>query len=654
MAAHTKMPGTLIEYLDDGKLRPGLVVREQDNHLFILEPGGREHPVARELVLVSHPELKTAREDLPGTIASLKAERERLAAELDLNLLWEVVHEQARGFGAEELAELFFGSRNPTAVSVMFEALLNDRLYFIRRHMEFVARGAEQVERLRVQYERIRLRSEGGRKMRETIRAILERGALPPSDQCESLIAELTRYLENPFTRNSELTAMLQAAAGDITAAEAAYEILERLGHTPPGPRFALIGGVKARFSSDALAEAENAAPPPRAELDDQCAVTIDDDDTLEIDDALSCEPLSDGGIRARIHIALVSDLVARGGPMDKEAARRAATIYLPETTVRMLPDRISCERASLIAGDARHVLTTDVRLSAHGDLVEYSIYPGILRVAKRLSYEEADDYLAGNDGRSPAEACMLRWLHQAALHLRERRRSAGAALMQRRETKIKVSSDEIELKVIDNASASRQLVAEFMVLSNYAAARFAADNRIPIIYRVQPGGAGELINQKPRLSLYPEFHSGVGLGHYAQFSSPIRRYMDLVLQRQLMAALTRDGQPLYNPEELLGVLANSENAEAEGRELERRAKRYWTLRYLQRHALKRPLEALVLRDGASAELDAYAVRGTLHGAPNVTNNARVMVRIARIEPARGLLTFDYLGSAPAIAEEFR
>ena len=97
----------------------------------------------------------------------------------------------------------------------------------------------------------------------------------------------------------------------------------------------------------------------------------------------------------------------------------------------------------------------------------------------------------------------------------------------------------------------------------------------------------------------------------------------------------------------LLTVLANAESADSEAKELERRAKRYWTLRYLQRSQLDRPLEALAFREGSSAELLAYAVRGTLRGAPNGINESPILVRIARVDPLRGLLAFDYLGPMP-------
>ena len=146
----------------------------------------------------------------------------------------------------------------------------------------------------------------------------------------------------------------------------------------------------------------------------------------------------------------------------------------------------------------------------------------------------------------------------------------------------------------------------------------------------------------RPRLSLHPEYHAGIGLDFYAQLSSPIRRYADLVLQRQLLGALAnRDHDTaIYTVDELLTVLAGAENAEASGRELERRAKRYWILRYLERHARDGPILAYVAREGQSAELADFAVRGTLHGAPtsaesNADNGAseprRSAARMARI-----------------------
>ena len=617
-----KYTGTIVEYLDQGRLKAGLVTREQERHLGVVDSSGHERMVPRDLVLMRHPDRHADRETLAATLAELEQERATLAAELDLELLWEVAEEQARSFSAAELSELFFGRRSNVAASVMLEALLGDRIYFVRRHMDFVARTPDQVERLRVQNDRIRARSDDYRKIQQQMRDVVNGGETPPAEDAAALIDQLSRYLKNPFTRGREMTQMLAQAAPEVDPAEAAFEILERLGAHPRVPRFAFIAGLKDEFSDAVMREATindaaEAVPGPRALTDGGYAITIDDEDTVEVDDALSAEALADGGTRVRVHIALVADFVKKGGAMDAEAAARATTVYLPETTIRMLPDPISTSAASLLAGEERPVLTTDVRLSPDGELLEASIYPARIPIMRRLDYDQVDRMLESGAPADEAAATVAR-LDVAARLLRERRRTAGAILIQRREAKVRVHGDDIEVKVLDNSSPGRTLVAEFMVLANFVAARYAAVNRIPMIYRVQPQTAGDFASQRPHLSLYPEYHAGIGLDFYAQLSSPIRRYADLVLQRQMLGALSGQTPSIYTVDELLTVLAGAENAEASGRELERRAKRYWILRYVERHARDTPLLAYVMREGQSAELADFAVRGTLHGAPTL------------------------------------
>jgi exoribonuclease-2 len=450
--------------------------------------------------------------------------------------------------------------------------------------------------------------------------------------------------MKNPFARSRETTAMLEQAVSDIDPAEAAYEVLERLGARPSIPRFAIVGGLRRSFSADAENEAASISPRARERADVGYSITIDDAETVEVDDALSCEALDDGRVRARIHIALVADFVPFGGAIDREAAARATTVYLPETTVRMLPDAISCERASLLAGVERPVLTTEVVIGPDGNLLESRIYPALIPISARLDYDRADAILADSQATG-IEADTVRTLNRAASALRERRRNSGASLTTRREAKVRVVDDEISIEIIDTSSPARVLVAEFMVLSNSVAARYAAENRIPMIYRVQPEGRFDAAPQRPRLSLFPEHHAGVGMDYYSQLSSPIRRYADLALQRQILTSVSGEALP-YNDESLMTVLAGAENAEETGRDLERRAKRYWILRYLERQVGQNPLRASILREGSTAELIDFTVRGTLHNAPMLPNQSDVIVRIARVDPLRGWLSFDFVSEA--------
>lgn len=643
---NSKVSGRLVEFLDQGRLKPGLIIRDQADRVALLGADGREKLVSRDLILVRHSDRNIDPSNLSAALAEMEGERSRQAGELDLKLLWEVVRDQGGSFTAEELAELFFGQRSAIGTTVVLDALLNDRLYFIRRHLEFIPNPPDRVDRIRVQQERTRLRSDENRRTQTLMRDVLNNVPLNPG-QVEPLAEQLRKYLDNPSTRGNELTALLTAVAPDLAPAETAYEILERTGVPLRAPRYVLIGGIRTQFSAEALAEAAGVNPPVHPCADSLFSFSVDDEETVEIDDALSCEPLPDGGLRVLIHIALVADWVPKDGAMDREAAARAATVYLPEATVRMLPDEISCQRASLIAGQDRSVLTTDVRLAADGSVVDFRIYPSTITVNSRLTYTEADALIAGTESTAAQAAPSLKLLHAMALKLRAWRRRQGAMLIRRRESKIRVRGDSIEITVIDSDSASRLTVAEYMVLSNHLAAQFCNAHSIPIIYRVQPSTSGDLAAQHPRLSLFPGLHAGIGLEFYAQLSSPIRRYADLVLQRQILASLINSSALQYQTDELLTVLANAESADTEGKDLERRSKRYWALRYLERFGFDHLLPAIVLREGNTAELADLAIRGTLRGAPNLANDSRIMVRVASIDPLRGWLAMEYAGTAP-------
>ncbi|HZY58508.1 MAG TPA: RNB domain-containing ribonuclease, partial [Candidatus Binataceae bacterium] len=405
------MSGRLVEVLDQGRLRPGLIVREQGDRVALLGADGREKLVSRDLILVRHSERNIDAANLSAALSELEGERARLSGDLDLKLLWEVVKDQGGSFSAEELAELFFGHRSPTGTTVVLDALLNDRLYFIRRHLEFLPNPPDRVERIRLQQDRTRLKSDENRRTQAIIRDVLNNSPVS-AEQTGQLVEQLRKYLENASTRSNDLTALLSAVTPDLLPAETACEVLERLDVPLRAPRYVLIGGLRTQFSPAVLEEAASVNPPVHPRVDALFSLSVDDEETVEIDDALSCEALPDGGLRVLIHIALVADWVPKGGAMDREAALRGATVYLPEATLRMLPEQISCQRASLIAGQERSVLTTEVRLAADGSVLDYQLYPATVTVNSRLTYTEADELIASPDSDGPAAARSLKLLH--------------------------------------------------------------------------------------------------------------------------------------------------------------------------------------------------------------------------------------------------
>jgi exoribonuclease-2 len=389
-----------------------------------------------------------------------------------------------------------------------------------------------------------------------------------------------------------------------------------------------------------------------RADFRHLTAISIDDEDTIEVDDALTI--YRDGNdYVVGIHIADVSGFVSKGDAFDVEALKRASTIYLPNKAVRMLPERVSTDLASLKKGADRAVFSLEVRFDENFNRSSHRLLLATIEVQERLTYEEADERIRSGDPNLTA-------LHQIAMSLRTERETLGAVNFRRAELKIRVSrengTDEIRVSSSDPNSASRILVSEMMVLLNRLAADFAATENFPVIFRTQeprdplPPEALSLPEalafdklrrtfKRSRLSLTPGLHSGLGLTAYTQVSSPIRRYSDLVTQRQFTALM--EGKPIpHAREELLHVLAAAEGAELEIRAIEERSTSYWLLQYLAREKMGAVLNAIVLDRKGTVELDEFYLRGRLPD-PGVTEpGTMVHVMIDGIDPLRGEIRF--------------
>ncbi|HEX4998831.1 MAG TPA: RNB domain-containing ribonuclease, partial [Terriglobia bacterium] len=452
-----------------------------------------------------------------------------------------------------------------------------------------------------------------------------------------------------------EAGAVLERAAGPMKARDTAYEILVRTGRiASEADRFLVTAGIEARFPPTVAEAAERVAPfagsARRMDYRGERAITIDDDDTTEVDDALTVRE-SGGELIVGVHIANVAAYVEKNDLLDVEAARRLSTIYLPASTVRMFPDRVSTDLASLMAGAARPAFTIEARFDSALNRIGFRAALSEIQVHERLSYDEADRRLAEGE---PALSALAR----LAARLRADRAAVGAVVLRRPELKITVSNDAIHVKRIDPNSASRLLVTEMMIMANALAADLAVASAAPIIFRTQerrelpPGDAPEnevlaferlrKTFKRSRLSLSPGPHSGLGLTAYTQMSSPIRRFTDLVTQRQISALI--EGQPFpYDRDDLVRFLGAAETAEQEIRALEERASHYWLLEYLRRESMNQALSATVLDSGGAIELNDYYLRAKVSGGPFRAGET-LQVAIESIDPGAQEVRFKRIG----------
>ena len=246
--------------------------------------------------------------------------------------------------------------------------------------------------------------------------------------------------------------------------------------------------------------------------------------------------------------------------------------------------------------------------------------------------------------------------LHHAAKRLHDLRAERGAITFRRPELKVRVHEGNIDIQKINPNSPSRFLVSEMMILANGLAADFASINSLPVIYRTQEPREALSVEDAPtiealaferlrktfkrsRLSLTPGLHSGLGLSAYTQASSPIRRYADLVTQRQFTAMLKGAELP-HAREELLRILTTAEAVEQEIRVIEDRSTNYWLLEYLSRHKKDQPLSAVALDAKGNIELADYYLRSKLVVPGKVQAGDTVSVRIESIDPAKGEVRF--------------
>ncbi len=572
---------------------------------------------------------------------------DKALADIDLAEVWDVVEADGGTISLDDIAELHWEDLPDTAHRVaMLLYLEREGLYFVRDDDAYAPRPRKSVEET---LERRRREAENDQAAQE-LADCLRDGGLPsdPSGHQKALLAHLRGFAVHgdSYTRSAPARSLLDMVGGPSKDYQRlAFETLVDVGVlTADQPLELERAGIDIEFSADALREARSIDPSTalgqsgRTDLTDVAAITIDDEGTMDRDDALSVEVVSGGGgapetYRVGVHITDGGSLIPRDSALDRDADRRMSTLYMPDGKVPMLPAEVSEAAGSLLPGEHRAALSLMVSIDPEGRVLDWEVSPSVIVSQAALSYEEADGAVA--DAGHPWHR-ILAPLDGVAQALRRRREAAGAVLIERPEMSIKVTpSGEVSVDVVPRSTPARQLVTEFMVLCNSLLAEFCNQQGIPAAYRSQStpdlsdiGGESEgplhwytVIRRMPpaELATVPGSHGGLGVDAYIQATSPLRRYPDLVMQRQISRYL-ESGTPLYTTEEIASV---AQRADAQLRELgrlEEDRKRYWFLKYL-RQRVQEPFDAVVLENPTNRpgllELADYPfrVRARLPGA---------------------------------------
>jgi ribonuclease R len=370
---------------------------------------------------------------------------------------------------------------------------------------------------------------------------------------------------------------------------------------------------------------------PGRDDMTAEVVITIDPVDARDFDDAISLERMKNGHWRLGVHIADVSHFVRPGSPLDREALKRATSVYLPDRVIPMLPEVISNGLASLQPDRVRYTKTAMIEFTADGARVAVDLHSAAIKSKRRFTYEEVDEYLADPEEwrkkLTPEVFDLVARMHELAMMLRKRRFKRGSLELSLSEVKVDLDDDGRVCgahRVIN--TVSHQIIEEFMLAANEAVADTLAEEELLFLRRVHPAPDPRrlqaltdfvaelgfktdslenrfeiqkllaLVHDRPERqavnyailrSLAQAVYGPQVDGHYAlasdcycHFTSPIRRYPDLTIHR-LIESILRKKKPRNDQAELVSLGEHCSTRERRAEAAERELKKIKLLDYL-------------------------------------------------------------------------
>lgn len=433
--------------------------------------------------------------------------------------------------------------------------------------------------------------------------------------------------------------------------------------------------GFRTKFPAAAMQEAESAAclvdqPGERKDIREAVVITIDPEKARDFDDALSLEKDPAGNRVLGVHIADVSHFVRKGGALDKEACTRCTSVYLPDMVIPMLPEQLSNGICSLKPGEDRLTLSVFITFDKSGSVLKHEFTKTLIHSNARFNYRQALAILQGKKAKGikagDDAVRLLKDLHKLAQQMRQMRFANHALDLDIPECEIVMdrNSRMTGIRLVEN-DISHQLIEECMIAANEAVGRRMSDSGVSIISRhhdqPQPEKVEDLqaqlktmgyrpgdLSKPANLSAFLESirddplahsvrilvlrsmqravyssdqrgHFGLAKAHYTHFTSPIRRYPDLVLHRQLGNLIALKKKNTYKKETLESIAATASKAELEADQAERAIIEIKKYRFLESQLEKGEPEVYdsivvgVANIGLFVELLDLQVQGLVH-----------------------------------------
>jgi len=613
--------GNIVEYLDNGKFICGFITESQPKRLRLINQNGREVNLPRSRVVHcsqnKFPEI-SSKEAITQLLQTVDQKRLELMQNFDLETIWELATDENNcQFEPALLAELSIDTKaDDNSVAAFLRCVFKDRLFFKYKEGKIHVHSQLKVEQLLVQ-----------REKEEKKRELIENGAQSLIDlvhnrksadeiekdcrECLEIVGDF--YLFGNDAQHADITRQILKSA-NLNRTHDPFHIMVKAGIWDKNENIGLLRQkLPVNFSLAAIQQAESILQagtddllndPNRVDMTDLSPITIDGATTLDFDDALTIEKIGENYL-VGVHISDVAHYVKPEDPLFKEALHRCSSLYFPEGQIPMLPRHLSQGICSLVENELRGALSYMILLDREANVQQVRIKPTVIKVARRLTYDEADQMI----DKDPE----LKILNMLCSKLRKKRLDNGALLLPFPDVNIFLDQNgSVRVSLGDTETPSRTLISEMMILANSEAARYLSDRMVPGLFRSQPPPKKRIIHgedsdlfqnslQRKRLSrgellTTAKPHSGLGVNQYTTITSPIRRLLDLIMQHQLHSVIRRE-EPVFSEEMCKDYSSLISRMLATLNNVKHDRHRYWLLKYLEKRK-GQLIDALVIEQG--------------------------------------------------------
>jgi exoribonuclease II len=622
--------GSIVEFIDRQKILCAAVLEVKSSRLRLLTENDREVNLAANRIAHKsdiHLNLSLGRNVIVQTLKETAHRRSALIEKIDVKGLWEVLNSEQEWIDLTTMTEFAFpGAPSFDHQSAVVRAFFRDRIFFKFNADSFFPYTERQVRQVTARAEKEakkeRLVLEGSKWLKGVLKDQTSNYSKEDINAHTAIIKILASFfLFGKESETSDIAKNILLRSG-IKNPEDIFGILVKIGFWHPDENLDLLQfEIPVKFSEEIRSCADNlsnkspasffetSSENHRRDLTDLHTITIDGQATLDFDDAISVENKGDHYL-LWVHIADVGHSVQKDSIIDKEALARGSSIYMPDDKISMIPPVLAENLCSLVTEVERPAISLKATLAQTGEVQDYEIFPSVIRIKQRLTYYDANTLLD--------ESGDLTLLYKIGRLFRQKRLSQGAVQINLPEVSVWLDDKgNPNIARVDRESPSRMFVSEVMILANWLMARFLGAHQMPAIFRSQPAPKQHLFQgevsslflnwmQRKYLSRFvlgttPEPHSGLGLDAYLTATSPIRKYFDLIAQRQIRAVLGIESP--YTNEDISQFLQLLEQPMRNTGRIQFRRNRYWLLKSLEKSIGKKE-EAIVL----SKRKDGYQI----------------------------------------------